>query len=101
VAASLDAQGKTDLASGAYQRVISRFSDLNTVSAAKFALAQISERQGKLAVAENLYEEVAHGNPNGSLGSEAAICATELKTKLPPASATTTPPLSVNLNAKP
>ena len=101
VAASLDAQGKTDLASSAYQRVISRFSDPNAVSAAKFALAQIGERQGKLAAAENLYEEVARSNPNGSLGSEAAIRATELKTKLPPASTPTTPPLSLNLNTKP
>jgi TolA-binding protein len=101
VAASLDAQEKTDLASSAYQRVVSRFSDPNAVSAAKFALAQIGERQGKLAVAENLYEEVAHSNPNGSLGSEAAMRAMELKTKLPPASATTIPPLSLNLNTKP
>jgi TolA-binding protein len=101
VAASLDAQGKTDLASSAYQRVISRFPDPNTVSTAKFALAQIDERQGKLAAAENLYEEVARSNPNGSLGSEAAMRAMELKTKLPPASTPGAPPLSLNFNTKP
>ena len=101
VAASLDAQGKTDLAASAYQRVISGFSDLNAVNVAKFALAQIGEQQGKLAAAENLYEEVARSNPNDSLGSEAAMRAMELKTKLPPASATTTPPLSLDLNTKP
>jgi TolA-binding protein len=101
VAASLDAQGKTDLASSAYQRVISRFPDPNAVSAAKFALAQIGERQGKFAAAENLYEEVARNNPNSSLGSEAAMRAMELKTKLPPASAPTTPPLSLNLSTTP
>ena len=101
VAASLDAQGQTDLAFSAYQRVISRFPDPNAVSAAKFALAQIGERQGKLAAAENLYEEVARSNPNGSIGSEAAMRAMELKTKLPPASIPTTPPLSFNLNTKP
>jgi TolA-binding protein len=101
VAASLDAQGKTDLASSAYQRVISRFPDPNAVSTAKFALAQIGERQGKLAAAENLYEEVARSNPNGSLGSEAAMRAMELKTKLPPASTPSAPPLSLNLNTQP
>ena len=101
MAASLDAQGKTDLASSAYQQVISRFSDPNTVSAAKFALAQIGERQGKLAAAENLYEEVARSNPNGSLGSEAAIRAMELKIKLPSASTPATPPFSLNPNTKP
>ena len=101
VAASLDAQGKTDLAASAYQRVISRFPDPNAVSAAKFALAQIGERQGKLAAAENLYEEVARSNPNGSLGSEAAMRAMELKTKLPPASTPSAPPLSLDLNTKP
>jgi predicted negative regulator of RcsB-dependent stress response len=71
VAASLDAQGKTDLAASAYQRVISGFSDLNAVNVAKFALAQIDERQGKLADAENLYEDVARSSPNGSSGSDA------------------------------
>ena len=101
VAASLDAQGKTDLASSAYERVISHFPDPNAVSAAKFALAQIGERQGKLAAAENLYEEVARSNPNGSLGSEAAMRAMELKTKLPPASTPSAPPLSLNPNTKP
>jgi TolA-binding protein len=102
VAASLDAQGETDLASSAYQRVISRFSDPNAVSIAKFALAQIDERQGKLAAAENLYEEVAHNNPNGSLGSEARQRAMGLKTKLPPASSSgSTAPLSLNLNPQP
>jgi predicted negative regulator of RcsB-dependent stress response len=101
VAASLDAQGKTDLAAGAYQRVISGFSELNAVNVAKFALAQIDERQGKLAVAENLYEDVAHSDSNGSFGSEAALRATELKTRLQPAPASTTPPSSFNLKTKP
>jgi TolA-binding protein len=100
VAASLDAQGKTEAAS-AYQRVISGFPDQNTVNIAKFALAQIDERQGKLADAENLYEDVARNNPNGSSGSEAALRAMELKTRLQPASTSTTPPFSFNLNTKP
>ena len=101
VAASLDAQGKTDLAASAYQRVISGFSDLNVVNVAKFALAQIDERQGRLADAENLYEDVARNNPNGSSGSEAALRAMELKTRLQPASTSTAPPSPFNLNTKP
>ena len=101
VAASLDAQGKTDLAAGAYQRVISGFSDMNAVNVAKFALAQIDERQGKLADAENLYEEVARSSPNGSSGSEAALRAMELKTRLQPASTSAAQSSTFNLNTKP
>jgi predicted negative regulator of RcsB-dependent stress response len=101
VAASLDAQGKTDLAASAYQRVISGFSDLNAVNVAKFALAQIDERQGKLADAENLYEDVARSSPNGSSGSEAALRAMELKTRLQPASTSAAQSSTFNLNTKP
>lgn len=101
VAASLEAQGKTDLAASAYQQVISGFSDPNAINVAKFALAQIDERQGRLADAENLYEDVARNNPNGSSGSEAALRAMELKTKLQPASTSTAPSASFNLNTKP
>ena len=101
VAASLDAQGKTDLAAGAYQRVISGFSDMNAVNVAKFALAQIDERQGKLADAENLYEDIARSSPNGSSGSEAALRAMELKTKLQPASTSAAQSSTFNLNTKP
>jgi predicted negative regulator of RcsB-dependent stress response len=101
VAASLDAQEKTDLAASAYQRIINGFSDQNAVNVAKFALAQIDERQGRLADAENLYEDVARNNPNGSSGSEAALRAMELKTRLQPASTSTAPPSPFNLNTKP
>ena len=94
-------KGKPTWLPPAYQRVISRFPDPNAVSAAKFALAQIGERQGKLAAAEDLYEAVARSNPNGSLGSEAAIRAMELKTKLPPPSTPATPPISLNPNTQP
>jgi TolA-binding protein len=83
VAASLEAQGKTDLAAGAYQRVINGLSDSLAANNAKFALARIYESQGKISDACNFYEEVARANPNNSLGSEAALRAMELKTKLP------------------
>src|ERR1700722_3205080 len=54
VAASLEAQGKLNLAAGAYQRLINT-ADAATVSAAKFALARIDEQQGKSAEALNFY----------------------------------------------
>jgi TolA-binding protein len=91
VATSLDAQGKTDLAAGAYQRVINTSSDMAAANSAKFALAQIDERQNKLTDAMNLYEDVKHNNPNGSLGSEADLRAMELKMKLSSAPPSTAP----------
>ncbi|HSY74053.1 MAG TPA: tetratricopeptide repeat protein, partial [Dongiaceae bacterium] len=68
VAASLDAQGKLDLAVGAYQRAVNT-SDAATVNAAKFAMARIDEQQGKSTEALNFYTEVARANPEGTLGS--------------------------------
>jgi predicted negative regulator of RcsB-dependent stress response len=92
VATSLDAQpGKTDLAAGAYQRVINTSSDVTAASSAKYALAQIDERQNKLTDALNLYEDIMHNNPNSSLGSEAGLRAMELKMQLPSASPSTAP----------
>jgi TolA-binding protein len=91
VASSLDAQGKTDLAAGVYQRIINNYSDTVAVDSARFALAQIDERQGKLAEAVNFYEAIAHYNPNSSLGSEAGSRLMELKMKLPSASPATAP----------
>jgi predicted negative regulator of RcsB-dependent stress response len=88
VAASLDAQDKADLAVGSYQRVISISSDAVAVGAAQFGLARIEESQGRLNDALLLYQDVAKTEPNGSLGSEAAMRLMELRSKLPaPASA--------------
>ena len=83
VAAGLEAQGKTDLAASAYQRVISGFSDPTAGDMAKFALAKIDEQRGKLAEAEKFYQEVARNNPNTPLGSEAAFRAFQLRPKSP------------------
>jgi TolA-binding protein len=98
LATSLDAQSQTDLAAAAYQRVINLSSDLTAASSAKFALAQIDERQNKLTDAMNLYEDILHNNPNSSLASEAGLRAMELKTKLPSAPPATAPlaPLKPN-----
>ena len=73
IASSLEAQGKTDLAASAYQRVISGFPDPNAGDIARFALGKIDEQRGKLTEAENLFQEVARTNPNTPLGSEAAF----------------------------
>lgn len=90
LAASLDTQGKTDLAAAAYQRVVN-YSDPMAATYAKYSLAQIDERQGKLADALNLYEDVARSNPNSTLASEAGMHAMELRTKQPPPSSTAAP----------
>ena len=45
MAVSLEAEGKTDAAANAYQRVINGYSDPNAVDSAKFALAKIDEQQ--------------------------------------------------------
>jgi TolA-binding protein len=91
MAACLEGQGKTELAAAAYQKVINGFDDPMAADSAKFALAQIDESQGKMSDALNFYEDVAHANPNNSLGSEAAWRAMELKAELPPASSATAP----------
>ena len=100
VASCLDAQGKTDQAADAYQRVIRGYSDPNAVDAAKLAMARIDERRGNLADAENLYDEVAHNNLRNALGAEAALHVSELRSKMS-ASSTSSPPASLNLNTRP
>jgi TolA-binding protein len=87
VAASLDGQGKTDLAAGAYQRVISNPSDTTVVSGARFGLARIEDFQGKFTDAITLYQDVANANPGSSLASQSAMRLMELRGRL----ATTTP----------
>ena len=104
VAASLEAQGKTDAAANAYQQVISSYSDPNAVAAAQFALAKINEQQGKLIQAENFYQQVAHNNPNTSLGSEAAFQAFQLRSQASATLSTNAPATSVapfSLSTKP
>ena len=91
VAASLDAQGKTDAALNAYQHAAGQSSDVNVVASAKFALARLEEVRGKLAEAAKLYEEVARSYPNSSMGNEAGLRAMELKIKSPAAPAAPAP----------
>jgi len=100
VGTCLDALGNADMAAAFYQQIIKKYSDVVAVTSARFALAQIDERQGKLAEAAGLYQDIARNNPNGSLGSEAGLRAMELKMKTQstaPAPATTpTVPFKLN-----
>jgi predicted negative regulator of RcsB-dependent stress response len=98
VAASLEAQGKLDLAAAAYQRTVNT-ADTMTIGVAKFAIARIDEQQGKSTEALNFYTDVARANPEGTLGSEAALRVMELKSKLPiaPAPASQTSPAPFTL----
>jgi len=66
------------------------------VTAAKFGQARIEASQGRLNDALVLYQDVARAEPSSSLGSEAAMRLTELRSKLPaatPAPTAATPSL--------
>lgn len=92
-AACLAAQGKTDLAFTAYQRVISSATAAPEVNAAKFALAGIEESQGHYNDALSYYEDVASADLTGALGDEARQRVMELRTGqgAAPSVSTTTP----------
>jgi len=98
IAACADAQGKTDEAITGYKNLIDRRPTDYVLPQARFALGRLYESQNKPELARSQFEEVAHSNPYGSLGSEAGIRLEELKTKYPALFATTTP---VPTNAAP
>jgi TolA-binding protein len=85
LASSLEAQGKLDEAAAAYRNVTGRYADSAAVAPAKFALGRIAEQQGKFTEASAYYQELAHNNNAGSLASEAALRALEIKSKIPAA----------------
>ena len=93
VASSLEAQGKLDDAATAYRKVTSQYADSASAVVAKFALGRIAEQQNKFTEAMSIYQEIAHNNLAGSMASEAALRALEIKSKLPaaPAPAAMTP----------
>lgn len=59
VAASLEAQGKPDLATTAYLRVTSSYSGSPAGLQAEFSLGRLAEQQGKLSEAESYYDNAA------------------------------------------
>jgi TolA-binding protein len=93
-AASLDAQGKSDLAATAYKDLIARHPNDSAAPQAKFALGRIYESQGKAEQARDMFEAVEKEAPMTSLGNEAGMRVEELKTKYPnlfPAAVAPTP----------
>ena len=83
VAKSLEAQGKINEASGEYQHIINDIPDPQSVTSAKFALAQIDMHEKNYADAVRLFQEVAQANRYSAVGSEAAQYVFELRPKLP------------------
>ncbi len=98
VAAGLDAQGKTDAAAAAYQRVFSSYSDPGPAAFARFRLAQIDEQLGKGTEALNLYEDVARSSSGSMVGNQAGLRAMELKMSSAPATAHPAPAAPLKSN---
>jgi tetratricopeptide (TPR) repeat protein len=94
MAACLDAQGSAKEAIAGYKDLIERRSADYVLPQARFSLARLYEAQNQPELARNLYEEVEHSDPYGSLGSEAGMRLEELKEKYPKlfAPATNAPP---------
>ena len=83
VAASLDAQGKTDAAIAAYKNLIDRHPSETVVPQAKFSLARLYEGQDHPELAKDLLQDVERSNPYSSLGNEAGMRLEELIAKYP------------------
>lgn len=82
VAASLEAQNKTDQAFAAYQRVVSGFQNSPCIGQAEYALGRICEQQNKLTDAMNHYENATRESLSGSLRNEAMLHASELQARI-------------------
>ncbi len=83
IAACHDALGHTNDAISGYRNLIDHHPTETVIPQAKFALARIYEDQGKPDLALPLFEDVARGNPNGNIGSEAGMRAEEIFIKHP------------------
>ncbi|HXF11377.1 MAG TPA: hypothetical protein VN625_11380, partial [Desulfuromonadaceae bacterium] len=83
IAASLDAQGKADLAMGRYQSLMNGSTDPITAAIAKLSLARLDEQKGKYTEAMTYYQEVARANQNSSLGNDAVWHLMQLRNKIP------------------
>jgi predicted negative regulator of RcsB-dependent stress response len=93
VAKCYAAENKINDAVGEYQRVINDFSDAQSQTEARFALAQINMQAGNYTEAIRLFQQVAQAEQYGALGTEAAEYAYELHFKVPqPAAAPSSAP---------
>jgi len=82
-AACMDALGKTNEALTAYTDLVRQHPGENVTSQARFALGRLYEARNDPEKARAQFEEVARGNPYGSLGSEAGMRLEELNQKYP------------------
>jgi TolA-binding protein len=98
VAACLDAQGNGPDAIAAYKNLVDHHQGDVVLPQAKFALARLYEAQNQPEQARNLFEEVEHSDPYGSLGSEAGMRLEELNQKFPKL---VPPPAPMPTNAAP
>jgi predicted negative regulator of RcsB-dependent stress response len=93
--ASLEAEGKMDLATAAYLRISSSHVNPGAYLQAQYSLGRIAEQKGQLADAENYYDNVAQlGRAGGTLSEEAQSRAYQIKQKL---SSTQKPAANTNL----
>src|SRR5206468_4481552 len=83
IAASWDAQGKTNEAVAAYKNLVDHHPGESVIPQAKFALARLYEAQGKLEQARIYFEELNRTEHYGSLGSEAGMRLEEMIAKNP------------------
>jgi len=87
VGSSLDAQNNLNAAADAYRNVTEGYGNSTAAVPAKYALASIYERQGKIKDAVNYYQEIARSGSGTALGQQAGQRAVELSATLPPAPA--------------
>ena len=90
VAASLEAQGKTDQAIAAYQTTAA-YSDSAAAESANFALGRLYESQGKWNDAADCYRRLTEST-SSDLANEAGLRYSLLKTKLTSVKPATTTP---------
>lgn len=82
IAASLEAQNKLNEAAAAYRKVAGQSAEASAQLTAKFSLGRIAELSGKPADAVSFYQEVSHSSLAGSLATEAAMRAMEIKSRM-------------------
>ena len=95
VAASLEAQGKTDAALTAYQNVQSRYPKSALVDEAKLAMARLYETKNQPELALKTYDEVARPGATGSASTQAMLRKQQLLAAHPELAKTNAPAATV------
>ena len=94
LAACQDAQGNLNAAADAYKNVVNTYGTAATAIPAKYALAGIYVRQGKLKDAITYFQEIARTAQGSTMGQQAAEQAVELSTQIPAPAAMPAPVMS-------